>query len=50
MWLKYLEVLKHQERVNDIMKRTKDGFKGCRTLNKANPIYLKGKLKEAKFY
>ena len=45
--LRYLEVLKHQERLNDIKKDTRGNFKGCRTLTKVKP-YLEVKLKEAK--
>ena len=32
--LKYLEVFKHQERLNDINKVTRDGFTGCKALSK----------------
>ena len=48
--LRNLEVLKHQDRLNDIKKVMRDNFSGCKTLNKVNPIYFEGKLKEAKFH
>ena len=47
--LKYLEVLKYQERLNDIKKGRKDNFRGSKTLSKSKPMYLEVKLKEAKF-
>ena len=50
MQLRYLEVLKHQEKLSDIKKGTRDGFGGCKTLNKVIPIYLEGKLEKAKFH
>ena len=43
--LRYLEVLKHQERLNDLMKGTRHGCKGWKTLDKVNPIYIEGILK-----
>ena len=32
------------------MKGTRDGFRGYQTLNKVDPMYFEGKLKEAKFH
>ena len=45
--LSYLEVLKHQERLKDVKKGTRDHFRGCETLSKVKPMYLEVKLKEA---
>ena len=33
MRLRYLEVLKHQERLNGIKKGTNDNFRGCKILS-----------------
>ena len=49
MRLRYLKIVKHQEWLNNIKKGTIDNFIGCKTLSKVNLIYLKVKLKEAKF-
>ena len=38
--LRYLEILKHQERLNDIKKGTRDNFLGCKTLIEVEPIHL----------
>ena len=46
MWLRYLEVLKHQERLNDTEKGRNDDFRSCKTLRKVNSMYLEVKLKE----
>ena len=35
--------------LNDIRKGTRDDFRGSKTLNKVNPIFLEEKLEEAKF-
>ena len=45
--LSYLEVLKHQERLKDVKKGTRNHFRGCETLSKAKSMYLEIKLKEA---
>ena len=50
MRLRYLEALMHHKRLNDIIKGTRDGFRGCKTLNKLSPIYFEGTLKKAKFH
>ena len=42
--------LKHEERLNDINKRTRDDFRDSKTLIKVKPMYLEPKLKETKFY
>ena len=47
--LRYLEVLKHQERLSDISKGSRDEVIGCKTLKKVNPMYLELKFKEIKF-
>ena len=47
--VKYIEALKHQERLKEIKKDTKDQFIGSKTLRKTKLMYLAAKLKEAKF-
>ena len=49
VWLRYLGVLNHQERLNNIKKGSKDNFRGDKTQSKGKPMYLEVKLKEAKF-
>ena len=49
MRLIYLQVLKHQERLNDIKKGTKDDFRGGKKLSKVKPMYLEAKLTESIF-
>ena len=46
MQLRYLVVLKQQERLNDIKKGKNDDFRGSKTLSKVKPIYLGLKLKK----
>ena len=46
---RYLEVIQHQERLNDIKKGTRDVFRGLKTLSKTKPINLEVKLDKAKF-
>ena len=48
-WQKYLEVLKHQERLNHIKKDTNDDFRGRKILSKVKLLYLEVKLKEPTF-
>ena len=47
MRIRYLEVVKDQERLNDIKKCN---FTGSKTLSKVTLMYLELKLEEAKFY
>ena len=49
MRLRYLDVLKHQERLNDIKKGTNGDFRGCRALSKVKTIHLLVTLKESMF-
>ena len=46
--VRYLEVLKHQETLNDNNKNATDEFRSCKTLNKIKPMYLEVKQNEAK--
>ena len=46
---RYLEVIQHQERLNDIKKGTRDVFRGLKTLSKTKAINLEVKLDKAKF-
>ena len=36
--LRYLQILKHQERLNDINKGMRDDYGDCKTLNKTRPL------------
>ena len=49
MRLRYFDVLKHQEGLNDIKKGTNDNFRGCKALSKVKPMYLEVTLKESMF-
>ena len=49
MRLRYLDVLKHQEGLNDIKKGTNDYFTGCKALSKVKLMYLEVTLKESMF-
>ena len=49
MRLRYLDVLKHRERLNDIKKGTNDDFRGCRALSKVKPMHLEVTFKESMF-
>ena len=44
-----LEILEHQERLNDIKKGPNDNFRDCKILSKVEPMYLEVKLKESMF-
>ena len=44
--LRYLHVLKRQERVHYIKKATRNHFRGFKTLNNAKPVCLSRKFKE----
>ena len=44
--LKHYDILKHQERLNDIKKDMRDDFKGCKKLRKIEPMYLDVNLQE----
>ena len=46
--MRYLQVLKHQGRLNGIKKGMRENFTGCKKLRKVKHMYLEVKLKEAK--
>ena len=50
MRLRYLEVLKHQERVNKIMKGTRDKCRGCKALSKVKPTSKSNSHKETNLF
>ena len=47
--LRYLKVLEHKKKLNDINNDRRDNFEGWKTLRKVKPMYLEVKLREDKF-
>ena len=47
MRLRYLEALKHQEKLSDIKRGTRDIFRGCKTLSKCKVYVFRGKIERS---